>query len=373
MTNAIVFLAVAGAGKTYSIAHGIDPAKRNLILSYTHENILNLSTEIIKKWGAIPEKTRIMTFDYFLISAFARPFLRRIQAEIFRITPEKITRIDLRPLPPVNPSNKKTFILNSPKYCCHYFSGSKGNYALRLDSCADLPLMEKTFSDGKTLFQTAMGRLNQFFDCYYIDEFQDYRKSRFDLMVKIMQNVPQGFMYGDYYQTSVMGKNNAGKPFLKNTTYVSFKKDLLKLGFKVDETTLSKTRRCSKQVCAFIQSNLKINILPDPSLGRVGNVYDCFQKSALTLAIKNKKIQILSLNSEIEINSMSFGLCKGDTFENTVVVLPETCISINSQGNKTINPNLEGIPRNKVYVALSRATGDVYLTDFETAKACLMR
>jgi hypothetical protein len=371
MTNATVFLAVAGAGKTYSIAQGIDPSKRNLILSYTHENILNLSTEITKKWGAIPEKTRIMTFDYFLISAFARPFLRRIQAEIFGKTPEEITRIDLFPLPSVNPNDGKTFILNSPKYFCHYFSGNKGNYALRLDSCADLPLMDKTFKDGKTLFQTAMDRLNQFFDCYYIDEFQDYRKSRFDLMVKIMQSVPQGFMYGDYFQHSVMGTNNSGKPFLKNTTYISFKKDLSKLGFKVDETTLSKTRRCSGQVCAFIQSNLKINILPDLSLGRVGNVYDCFQKNALASAIKNKKIQVLSLKPEYEIGSMSFGVSKGDTFENTVVVLPETCISINSQGNKTINPYLEGIPRNKVYVALSRATGDVYLTDFETAKSIL--
>ena len=99
-----------------------------------------------------------MTFDYFLISAFARPFLRRIQAEIFGKTPEEITRIDLFPLPSVNPNDGKTFILNSPKYFCHYFSGNKGNYALRLDSCADLPLMDKTFKDGKTLFQTAMFR-----------------------------------------------------------------------------------------------------------------------------------------------------------------------------------------------------------------------
>ena len=35
-----VILAVAGAGKTYYICHKIDPAKRNLILAFTHENTL---------------------------------------------------------------------------------------------------------------------------------------------------------------------------------------------------------------------------------------------------------------------------------------------------------------------------------------------
>ena len=41
-----VILAVAGAGKTYHICHNIDPAKRNLILAFTHENINNIQKEL---------------------------------------------------------------------------------------------------------------------------------------------------------------------------------------------------------------------------------------------------------------------------------------------------------------------------------------
>ena len=38
-----VILAVAGAGKTYYICHKIDPAKRNLILAFTHETSCSIT------------------------------------------------------------------------------------------------------------------------------------------------------------------------------------------------------------------------------------------------------------------------------------------------------------------------------------------
>lgn len=46
-----VILAVAGAGKTYHICHEIDPAKRNLILAFTHENIYNIQKNYAMHMG----------------------------------------------------------------------------------------------------------------------------------------------------------------------------------------------------------------------------------------------------------------------------------------------------------------------------------
>ena len=61
-----VILAVAGAGKTYHICHSIDPAKRNLVLAFTHENAFNIQRELIDAFGAIPELTTVSTFDSFV-------------------------------------------------------------------------------------------------------------------------------------------------------------------------------------------------------------------------------------------------------------------------------------------------------------------
>lgn len=54
-----VILAVAGAGKTYHICHEIDPAKRNLILAFTHENIYNIQKELCDAHGCVPELTTV--------------------------------------------------------------------------------------------------------------------------------------------------------------------------------------------------------------------------------------------------------------------------------------------------------------------------
>ena len=43
-----VMLAVAGAGKTYTICNNLNPDKKNLILAFTHENIYNINKELVK-------------------------------------------------------------------------------------------------------------------------------------------------------------------------------------------------------------------------------------------------------------------------------------------------------------------------------------
>ncbi len=61
-----VMLAVAGAGKTYSICNGLNPENKNLIIAYTHENIHNINKELIEKFGKVPELTNVMTYHSFL-------------------------------------------------------------------------------------------------------------------------------------------------------------------------------------------------------------------------------------------------------------------------------------------------------------------
>ena len=70
----IVYLAVAGSGKTYSLCNNISQCKRNLIIAFTHQNLNNIRKELIKKHKCIPEDTDIMTFDSFIYNDFIRPY-----------------------------------------------------------------------------------------------------------------------------------------------------------------------------------------------------------------------------------------------------------------------------------------------------------
>ena len=70
MSNPKIYLAVAGAGKTYQICHNLDREKRNLILSYTNNNVLNIINELKNKFNCVPENTIVQTYDSFLLEYF---------------------------------------------------------------------------------------------------------------------------------------------------------------------------------------------------------------------------------------------------------------------------------------------------------------
>lgn len=353
-----IFLAVAGAGKTYQICNNIDVNKRNLILSYTNENISNITKELTKKYKAIPENTIVMTFDLFLLKFFVWPYYKIIQTQLFK---KKYKEEKNLLLASKKFNSQKTWEMKRTNFF-HYFQITKSNnYILFNGEIATLALIDELrFNDGMTLFDKGIERINYFFDVLYIDEFQDYRKDKYNLMVKIMQKVKQGYMYGDFYQHSVSGQNNSGIPFGKSTTYNSFKKSMIKNGFDVDDASLIATRRCSENVCKFIRDNLGIKIFSDQSMKRVGNVNYVFDSNKMDNVLKsNKKIKIISLHNNSVWRSISYGLSKGNTYENTLVVLPDKYLSNESQG---IHDVQDGSTKNKIYVALSRSTGDTYIT-----------
>lgn len=69
-----VILAVAGSGKTYHICNKLNPQKKNLILAFTHENINNILSELVKAYGEIPTLTSVMTFDAFKNRFLLKPY-----------------------------------------------------------------------------------------------------------------------------------------------------------------------------------------------------------------------------------------------------------------------------------------------------------
>lgn len=359
-----VVLAVAGAGKTFSICNNIDVSKRNLILSYTNENIFNIKMELQKRFNAIPNNTIVQTFDSFILDYFIWPYYEKIQLELFgkKYKPGKC--LSFSKVNTFNPD--KLWMNKSTNFLKYFIKGTEDNYILINESIPTLILTEELkFNDGMSLFEKGLNRIKKFYDCLYIDEFQDYRRDKYHLMIKIMKNVSYGIMYGDYFQHSVVGQNNYGVPFTKKSTYEGFVKELIKYGFEVDNKSLMHTRRCSENVCEFIREKLNITIYSDVNMNRQGEISYVFTKEELDNVFSSGGVRILSLTNEKKWNSISFGLSKGNTYLNTLVVIPDKYLKNKVEG---ILPIEEGVTKNKIYVALTRATGNTYLTSRKTIK-----
>ena len=237
--GAKVMLAVAGAGKTYHICHTINPGKRNLILAFTHENINNIRKELIDAYGEIPKLTYIMTFDSFLFRCFIRPYEPSI-GEFFDIMGFRSNGVTMKEPPAQTLKVGNRYIAN-PRYYSkdkieHYITGNKQYY------CSRLSELIMYVSKGNVAFmKRVIKRLNMFFDQILIDEFQDFRKYDYDVLIEMSKSLHDVILVGDYYQHSVSATNNSGKPFKKGKdeiSYTSFVTELRDLKFCVDDTTL---------------------------------------------------------------------------------------------------------------------------------------
>lgn len=349
-----VILAVAGAGKTYTICNSINPNKKNLILAFTHENIHNINGELISRFGKIPELTNVMTYDAFLYRYIVCPFeptiLRSFGRDDFRrkgITtkkpPDKTLKYNGKSVP--NKKYKKKETLE------HY--EIEGKYYC--NTLAELIMYVK--DDKKKLVAKVARCLNMFYDKICIDEFQDYRSYDFDFIISLAKQLTDVLLVGDYFQHSVSGDNNSGKPFDK-MSMDDFVVYLEKNKLSVDLETLSKTRRCPQVVCDFVESKVGITYGCDNSNhGEIiildnNNVSDIIRDDSIVKLVWNN-------SQKYTFNAVNWSYSKGDTFDSVCVVLTDIVSDITDDDFNI--EKLTSITRNKLYVALTRTRGNLYL------------
>ena len=365
-----IILAVAGAGKTYHICHAIDPQKRNLILAYTHENIHNIKKELLNACGRVPELTSVMTFDSFVYRFFVCPYEPTIAGHFGQdeFRSKGISTID----PPSRTIKKSGRNIPNPKYKKrdqfeHYITRGNQYY------CATISELVMYIKKGKhSLVQRAAARLNLFYDQIFIDEFQDFREHDYDLIIELSKLLNSVLLVGDYYQHSVSAINNTGKPFKNrknDVSYADFVTELKRLKFDIDESSLSKSRRCSMDICAFVKEKLGINI---ESAGINFGKVKWVGEDKVEMTLQNPSILKLVYNeaANYSFEAMNWSYSKGDTVDTACVILTDKFEKLD-----TDEFSLKGIPIptiNKLYVALTRSRGDLILmkaSDFKKYKA----
>lgn len=346
-------MAVAGSGKTYLICNSIDPEKRNLILAFTHENIKNIHCELLKRFGAIPENTIVSTFHGFLFGDCIQPYHRMI-CGLYGAQPFSCEGVMF--LPPPKP-------MNGTKYNITYVKDIRLKHYIPRKKYYCSLMAKLILKNCGTLLPAVLNRTNKFYDAIYIDEYQDYRNEEYELLSAIIQGFGGDvFLVGDYYQHSVSGDNNTGKPFgtaQKPKTYQEYKKMIHGLGVDIDETTLCKSRRCSKPVCDFVKS--KMNIQIESFDDHDGEVIPISNAAEAEQVLSDESICKLLLRDSRKylFTCFNWSYSKGDTYEKTCVIL--TGDTSNLMEDSFLYSRIAPTTRNKLYVALTRSRTSVYV------------
>lgn len=352
-----VILAVAGAGKTYTLCHNLNLNERNLILAFTNQNIFNIKRELIDAYGEIPVNTKVMTFHSFVYQFFIAPYEPTI-IKYFGIMNFQKDGITIRKPPEPNFFKNRKRIPNKAYHTKDDFQHYIFQNRYYCSLMTELLLYVK--NRDINLIKYISHKLSKFFDNIYVDEAQDFREHDFDFLITLAKNVSSLTMVGDYYQHSVSGQNNSGKPFKNRTNNISYNEYLEILnqfGFIIDTNSLCSSRRCPDEICLFITKKLGINIAANNE--HLGHVIFVDKENAKNILDDKNIIKLILQESEkYSFNAINWGYSKGDTYNNACVILTDTFENIDHEDFKLKEYSTTV---NKLYVALSRTRGNLYI------------
>lgn len=332
MDKKVVF-AVAGAGKTSLIITNLTYDSRALLVTYTRANEANLRKKVIRKFGCVPPGIRIYSYFAFLYSFCYKPFCaakmrtRGVNWDIPPANTQKLKR------------SKRSF----------YVDSAGRLYSNRI---------AKFFEQAKLLRDINL-RIEKYFDFLFIDEVQDFAGHDFNFLASLCTAQIQLLLVGDFFQhTYDTSRDGAVNRFLHNDfgAYVSRFRNI---GLQVDAETLNKSYRCSPNICDFISTNLAIPLSSHRiDCTTVKLLQDVSQIEEKFFCQETVKLFYQS-HEKYPCFSQNWGASKGeDDYNDVCVVLHSGSYESLIRGElHKLNPQT----RNKLYVACSRARGNLYL------------
>lgn len=332
MDKGVIF-AVAGAGKTTHLIDRLTLDRRVLLLTYTENNFANLKRKIIEKFGYIPGCISLNTYFTFLHSFCFRPYLQmkmRSRGIEFDAPPEWTARLPIASE-------------------ARYLSPSRRIYHSRMAR-----LLET-----KGLLGSVQRRLERYFDAIYVDEIQDFGGHDFDLLMSLCSTAVDALLVGDFFQYTYATSQDGAINKNLHDDYATYQKRFIESGLEVDTKSFSKSHRCSFSVCEFIRENLGIDIYPHSD-----------RRSDILIVENQDEVERLhALGSTVKLfyqkhtaygcYSQNWGASKGeDHYQDVCVVLNAKAWADLKRGELK---NSSPLTRNRLYVACSRARGDLYI------------
>lgn len=327
-----LILAVAGAGKTTEIINNVKKDDKTLIITYTENNYNILKNNIIKKFKGIPDNIKIYTYFTFVYRFCFLPLKKgfKVKGLDFNSNPNKYIKAkDINYY--YNRVSKKMYHNRLAKICSDYF------------------------------IDDIIKRIEKYFNYIYIDEIQDFASHDFNLLLNLIKANCNILLVGDFYQHTFDTSRDGN---VNSNLYNDYDNYINKIknsdsNIKVDTVNFLKSKRCSKQVCEFITEYLKIKIESYNNHDSIIREIDD-ENTIEKIANDDNIVKLFYQNSKKYDmkNKDNWGNSKGNTYINTCVVLNKN--SYEKYKKHKLN-ELPSSTKNKLYVALSRATNDVYI------------
>jgi DNA helicase II / ATP-dependent DNA helicase PcrA len=328
-----VIFSVAGSGKTTHIVDQLDLDCRVLLLTYTENNFEHLRSRIVQKFGYFPDNITLRTYFGFLYGFCYRPFLQMaLQSKGINYSPPPAATSKL-PL-----TNDARFIDRSGRV--YHNRAAK---LLQVKGC----------------YPELIGRVERYFDCLFVDEVQDIAGHDFNLLLALSEAKIDVRFVGDFYQHTFDTSRDGSVNKSLHDSIEGYEHRFSDKGISVDKETLKKSRRCGTTTCDFIRANLDIDMYAYEDRPNTVTVVD---KACDAMALHSATTVIkLFYDRHYNYNcySQNWGASKGlDHFMDVCVVLnPQSWKALQ---NGTLN-QLPAMTRNKLYVACSRARGNLFL------------
>ena len=332
MDKKVVF-AVAGSGKTTSIVDRLDLERRFLIVTFTHANYDNLRAKIVGKFGWLPENIVVMTYFSFLYGFCFRPILGMRMGE---------RGIDYRRPGP----EARRFNIREDGY---FMGPGRRLYSNRM----------ARLIEARGAHADVMRRLEKYYDVLCVDEVQDMAGHDFTLLIALCAAEVDIHLVGDFYQHTYDTSRDGATNKTLHVDYEAYKRRFGKAGLDVDTRTLAVSRRCAPEICGFISDNLKIPI--ESSAESVGSVIKVSaQTDADELFARSDVVKLfVKEHYRYGCHSQNWGASKGeDSYGDVCVVLHDEASRAQAAGKLA---SLSAQTVNKLYVACSRARGNLYI------------
>lgn len=311
--------AVAGSGKTRTIIDDLNINKRNLIITYTTTNQEEIRKRIIDKFGELPSRIHVFGVFEFLYSFCLKPYYdKKLMGIDFNYKPN--SRFDRSTFngKRVIHSRLSNFLLNE----------SNINYLERIDN---------------------------FFDCIYIDEVQDFESYDFDWVKSLSNLNSKVWLLGDFYQKTYSTSRNGNKGSGIHKDINRWVKELEY--FELDRTSLIKSYRCTSEVCKFVNAEIGIDIHHNEINNKNSIIKFVDEKNEIDFIMTNDGIKKLFYQESYKYNcnGQNWGESKGGEFSDVCVILNPTTLS--HYKNRQLS-TLKS--KNKFYVACTRTKGNLY-------------
>lgn len=340
MDKRVVF-AVAGSGKTSSIIDRVEEDSRCLVVTYTDNNTKNLRNRIIKKLGKIPAGVRIYSYFTFLYSFCYRPLCG------YKL---KTKGINFKyPLP----INSQRSAKNTSE---HYFDKHDRIFASRIAK----------FLIEFDVIPEIMERIETFFDLVCIDEIQDFAANDFNFICALANVNVEMLLVGDFYQHTFDTSRDGNTQKNLHGCFGKYCQKISNAGFSIDLESLSHSYRCSPSVCSFVEKELAIEVQSHrKDQVEVRLVDDSQEVENIIFNDSIVKLFYQKSNSYYGRNE-NWGNTKGlDHFQDVCVVLNPTTFKAFEAGQLA---QLPPTTKNKLYVACTRAKGNLYFVNEKTLK-----